>query len=151
MKAVIQRVKSASVSSQGQPAGKIEIGLLIYIGVGIEDDENDMNYLADKIPKLRIFPDADDKMNCSLEDVKGAILAVSQFTLQGDCRKGRRPSFTGVAEPTIANEYYQQLVLRWQEMGIHTETGVFQTDMLVESVNWGPVTFILDSKEKKGK
>lgn len=146
MKVVIQRVKSASVTSEGTAAGKIGKGLLLYIGVGVDDTMEDLKYIGDKVPKLRIFSDADDKMNLSLEDVGGSILAVSQFTLQGDCRKGRRPGFTDAAAPDVANTLYEALVKHWRDMGIVTETGVFQTDMLVESVNWGPVTFVLDSK-----
>ncbi|MGM9568116.1 MAG: D-aminoacyl-tRNA deacylase [Clostridia bacterium] len=147
MRVVIQRVRSASVSSEGKEAGAIGMGLLLYIGVAADDTEKDMDYIAGKVPELRIFPDEDDKMNRSLLDVKGEILAVSQFTLMGDCRHGRRPGFSDAMAPEPAKRIYDDLVSRWRENGISVETGVFQTDMLVSSVNWGPVTFILESKK----
>ena len=145
MRVVIQRVRSASVSSEGKEAGAIGVGLLLYIGVAADDTEKDLNYIAGKIPELRIFPDEDDKMNRSLLDVNGEILAVSQFTLMGDCRHGRRPGFSDAMAPEPAKKIYEDLVSLWREKGIPVETGVFQTDMLVSSVNWGPVTFILES------
>ena len=147
MRVVIQRVRSASVSSEGKEAGAIGVGLLLYIGVAADDTEKDLNYIAGKIPELRIFPDEDDKMNRSLLDVNGEILAVSQFTLMGDCRHGRRPGFSDAMAPEPAKKIYYDLVSLWREKGISVETGVFQTDMLVSSVNWGPVTFILESKK----
>ena len=147
MRVVIQRVRSASVSSEGKEAGAIGVGLLLYIGVAADDTEKDLNYIAGKIPELRIFPDEDDKMNRSLLDVNGEILAVSQFTLMGDCRRGRRPGFSDAMAPEPAKKIYDDLVSLWREKGISVETGVFQTDMLVSSVNWGPVTFILESKK----
>lgn len=147
MRVVIQRVRSASVSSEGKEAGAIGVGLLLYIGVAADDTEKDLNYIAGKIPELRIFPDEDDKMNRSLLDVNGEILAVSQFTLMGDCRHGRRPGFSDAMAPEPAKKIYDDLVSLWREKGISVETGVFQTDMLVSSVNWGPVTFILESKK----
>ena len=147
MRVVIQRVRSASVSSEGKEAGAIGVGLLLYIGVAADDTEKDLNYIAGKIPELRIFPDEDDKMNRSLLDVNGEILAVSQFTLMGDCRHGRRPGFSDAMAPEPAKKIYDDLVSLWREKGIYVETGVFQTDMLVSSVNWGPVTFILESKK----
>lgn len=147
MRVVIQRVRSASVSSEGKEAGAIGVGLLLYIGVAADDTEKDLNYIAGKIPELRIFPDEDDKMNRSLLDVNGEILAVSQFTLMGDCRHGRRPGFSDAMAPEPAKKIYDDLVSLWREKGIPVETGVFQTDMLVSSVNWGPVTFILESKK----
>ena len=147
MRVVIQRVRSASVSSEGKEAGAIGVGLLLYIGVAADDTEKDLNYSAGKIPELRIFPDEDDKMNRSLLDVNGEILAVSQFTLMGDCRHGRRPGFSDAMAPEPAKKIYDDLVSLWREKGISVETGVFQTDMLVSSVNWGPVTFILESKK----
>ncbi|MEE0777053.1 MAG: D-aminoacyl-tRNA deacylase [Bacillota bacterium] len=147
MRVVIQRVKSAAVTSEGKPAGRIGMGLLLYIGVSNDDTEQDIKYIGDKIPNLRIFPDDDDKMNRSLLDVNGSILAVSQFTLMGDCRKGRRPGFSDAAPPEEANALYEKLVNFWRKKDLIVETGVFQTDMLVESVNWGPVTFILDSRK----
>ena len=147
MRVVIQRVRSASVSSEGKEAGAIGVGLLLYIGVASDDTEKDLNYISGKIPELRIFPDEDDKMNRSLLDVNGEILAVSQFTLMGDCRHGRRPGFSDAMAPEPAKKIYDDLVSLWREKGISVETGVFQTDMLVSSVNWGPVTFILESKK----
>lgn len=147
MRVVIQRVRSASVSSEGKEAGAIGVGLLLYIGVAADDTEKDLSYIAGKIPELRIFPDEDDKMNRSLLDVNGEILAVSQFTLMGDCRHGRRPGFSDAMAPEPAKKIYDDLVSLWREKGISVETGVFQTDMLVSSVNWGPVTFILESKK----
>ena len=147
MRVVIQRVRSASVSSEGNEAGAIGVGLLLYIGVAADDTEKDLNYIAGKIPELRIFPDEDDKMNRSLLDVNGEILAVSQFTLMGDCRHGRRPGFSDAMAPEPAKKIYDDLVSLWREKGISVETGVFQTDRLVSSVNWGPVTFILESKK----
>ena len=147
MKVVIQRVCSASVLSEGVEAGKIEKGLLLYIGVGAEDTMADVTYIAEKIPVLRIFPDENDEMNRSLLDVDGAILAVSQFTLMEDCSHGRRPGFSDAMPPEPAKELYEALVSLWREKGISVETGVFQTDMRVASVNWGPVTFILESKK----
>ena len=147
MRVVIQRVRSASVSSEGKEAGSIGVGLLLYIGVAADDTEKDMNYIAGKVPELRIFPDDEDKMNRSLLDVNGEILAVSQFTLMGDCRHGRRPGFSDAMPPEPAKKIYDDLVYLWRDKGISVETGVFQTDMLVSSVNWGPVTFILESKK----
>ena len=147
MKVVIQRVRSASVSSEGKESGRIGMGLLLYIGVADGDTETDMKYIAGKIPELRIFPDENDKMNRSLLDVNGEILAVSQFTLMGDCQHGRRPGFSAAMAPEPAKQMYENLVSLWRKQGISVETGVFQTDMLVSSVNWGPVTFILESKK----
>lgn len=147
MRVVIQRVKSASVDSEGTLAGEIGMGLLLYIGVADGDTDADMKYVAEKIPNLRIFPDENDKMNLSLLDVKGEILAVSQFTLMGDCNHGRRPSFTAAMPPEPAEKMYSDLVELWREKGIKVETGVFQTSMLVSSVNWGPVTFVLESRK----
>jgi D-tyrosyl-tRNA(Tyr) deacylase len=148
MRVVLQRVKSASVTSEGLNAGAIGMGLLLYIGVGADDTEADLNYIGEKIPNLRIFPDENDKMNLSLLDFGGEILAVSQFTLMGDCSHGRRPGFSAAMAPQEAKQMYDFLVRRWQQQGIAVECGVFQTDMLVSSVNWGPVTFIVDSKNR---
>ncbi len=137
----------ARVMVAGEAKGEIGPGLLLYIGVGKDDGEKALAYLADKIPALRIFPDEEGKMNRSLLDFGGEILAVSQFTLYGDCRKGRRPGFSESMEPRAAQALYESLVARWRTMGIETRTGVFQEDMLVESVNWGPATFLLDSEK----
>lgn len=147
MKVIIQRVRSASVTSEGREAGKIGVGLLLYIGVARGDTEADLKYIAEKVPNLRIFSDENDKMNLSLLDVKGEILAVSQFTLMGDCSHGRRPGFSEAMPSEPAKKLYDDLVALWRHKGITVETGVFQTDMMVSSVNWGPVTFILESKK----
>ena len=145
MRCVVQRVKEASVTVAGETVGKIGLGYMVLIGVSVEDTEKDVRYMADKVPNLRIFEDAEDKMNLSLKDVGGEILAVSQFTLYGDARGGRRPSFIAAARPEAANELYEQLVASWREQGIHVETGRFRTHMEVGLVNDGPVTILLDS------
>ena len=145
MRCVVQRVKEASVTVAGETVGKIGPGYMVLIGVSVEDTEKDVRYMADKVPNLRIFEDAEDKMNLSLKDVGGEILAVSQFTLYGDARGGRRPSFIAAARPEAANELYEQLVASWREQGIHVETGRFRTHMEVGLVNEGPVTILLDS------
>ncbi len=145
MRCVVQRVKEASVTVAGETVGKIGPGYMVLIGVRVEDTEKDVRYMADKVPNLRIFEDAEDKMNLSLKDVGGEILAVSQFTLYGDARGGRRPSFIAAARPEAANELYEQLVAGWREQGIHVETGRFRTHMEVGLVNDGPVTILLDS------
>lgn len=145
MRCVVQRVKKASVTVAGEVVGKIGPGYMVLIGVSVEDTEKDVRYMADKVPNLRIFEDAEDKMNLSLKDVGGEILAVSQFTLYGDARGGRRPSFIAAARPEAANELYEQLVASWREQGIHVETGRFRTHMEVGLVNDGPVTILLDS------
>ncbi len=145
MRCVVQRVKEASVTVAGETVGKIGPGYMVLIGVRVEDTEKDVRYMADKVPNLRIFEDAEDKMNLSLKDVGGEILAVSQFTLYGDARGGRRPSFIAAARPEAANELYEQLVASWREQGIHVETGRFRTHMEVGLVNDGPVTLLLDS------
>ena len=145
MRCVVQRVREASVTVAGETVGKIGPGYMVLIGVSVEDTEKDVRYMADKVPNLRIFEDAEDKMNLSLKDVGGEILAVSQFTLYGDARGGRRPSFIAAARPEAANELYEQLVASWREQGIHVETGRFRTHMEVGLVNDGPVTILLDS------
>ena len=145
MRCVVQRVKEASVTVAGEVVGKIGPGYMVLNGVSVEDTEKDVRYMADKVPNLRIFEDAEDEMNLSLKDVGGEILAVSQFTLYGDARGGRRPSFIAAARPEAANELYEQLVASWREQGIHVETGRFRTHMEVGLVNDGPVTILLDS------
>ena len=127
--------------------GEIERGLLVLLGVGKEDQEEDADYLATKIPQLRIFGDDEERFNLSLLDIGGEILVVSQFTLFGDCRKGRRPSFTDAAEPQQAQELYQRFVANLQQNDIPVATGEFQARMAVELVNDGPVTLLLDSKK----
>jgi D-tyrosyl-tRNA(Tyr) deacylase len=147
MRAVIQRVKSAEVYVDGQLSGKIGNGLLVFVGVGKGDGEDDISYLTSKLPDLRIFEDPSGKFNLSLQEIKGEILVVSQFTLYGDCRKGRRPSFTEAEEPTIAKNLYDRLIFKLRERGIPVQTGEFQAKMEVDLVNDGPVTLLLDSKK----
>ena len=147
MRAVIQRVKSAQVSVDGQVSGKIGKGLLVLLGVGKSDGESDLLFLSSKIPELRIFEDASGKFNLSLKEIDGEILVVSQFTLYGDCRKGRRPSFTEAEEPTAAKHLYEQFISKLRGQGLSVETGEFQTKMEVHLVNDGPVTLLLDSKQ----
>ena len=146
MRAVVQRVINADVKIDGRVNGKIDDGLLVLLGVGNGDTEEDMKYIADKIIKLRIFSDENDKMNLSLEDVGGSMLVISQFTLYGDCSHGRRPYFGNAMEPVTANEMYEKFVAYIKEQGIHTETGEFGADMKVSLTNDGPVTIILESK-----
>lgn len=146
MRAVVQRVTNADVKIDGRVNGKIDDGLLVLLGVGNGDTEEDMKYIADKIIKLRIFSDENDKMNLSLEDVGGSMLVISQFTLYGDCSHGRRPYFGTAMEPVSANEMYEKFVAYIREQGIHTETGEFGADMKVSLTNDGPVTIILESK-----
>lgn len=146
MRAVVQRVSQAQVSCQGRLTGRISKGLLVLVGIGREDSLADVHYLADKIAQLRIFEDDQGKMNLSVDEVSGEVLVVSQFTLLGDCRKGRRPSFSQAAAPEKARELYQQLVRRFEELGLPVQTGVFQETMEVGLVNDGPVTVMLDSK-----
>ena len=146
MRAVVQRVTNADVKIDGRVNGKIDDGLLVLLGVGNGDTEEDMKYIADKIIKLRIFSDENDKMNLSLEDVGGSMLVISQFPLYGDCSHGRRPYFGNAMEPVSANEMYEKFVAYIREQGIHTETGEFGADMKVSLTNDGPVTIILESK-----
>jgi D-tyrosyl-tRNA(Tyr) deacylase len=145
MKGVIQRVRRASVRVEGTVRGAIDGGLLVLLGVAKGDNERAADYLADKIIHLRIFPDGEGKMNRSLMDAGGAMLVVSQFTLYGDCRKGRRPSFDGAAPPEEARRLYEYFVERIRAAGIRVETGVFQAHMDVELLNDGPVTLIVES------
>ncbi|MGC8821067.1 MAG: D-aminoacyl-tRNA deacylase [Fervidobacterium sp.] len=147
MRAVVQRVSKASVSVDGQIVGKIGNGLVVLIGVGKDDTVDDAKYLAEKIVNLRIFDDNDGKMNLSLLDVKGEMLIVSQFTLYGDCRKGRRPSYSESAAPKIAKVLYEKFIELVKEYGLHVESGIFAAHMLVEISNDGPVTLLLDSKK----
>lgn len=146
MRAVIQRVKSASVSVDGAITGQVGTGFLIYLGVQTEDTSADLEYITKKVLGLRVFSDADDKMNLSIKDVGGGALVVSQFTLLGDVRRGTRPSFSAAAEPSVANELYTAFISRLKEAGIMTECGVFGADMAVSSINDGPVTVLLDSR-----
>ena len=145
MRAVIQKVNQSSVSVDGEVKGAIGPGFTVLIGVEEGDTEKDARYIADKITGLRIFEDEDDKLNLSIEDIGGEILAISQFTLLADARKGRRPGFTKAARPEEANALYQQVIACMREKGIHVEEGVFQTHMVVQIENDGPVTILLDS------
>ena len=147
MRAVVQRVTYADVKIDGVVNGKIDKGFMVLLGVGQRDTEEDMKYIADKIIRLRVFSDENDKMNLSLEDVGGEMLVISQFTLYGDCSHGRRPYFGDAMNPTDANKMYEKFVAYVRERGIHTETGQFGADMQVTLTNDGPVTIMLDSKK----
>lgn len=147
MRLVAQRVKEARVQVNGETVGAIGPGLLIYLGVGKEDTESDADYLLEKVLHLRIFPDDKEKFNVSLLEVGGALLVVSQFTLWGDCRKGRRPSFSDAAAPPVALPLYEAFVNKAKGKGIRVATGRFGEVMEVHSVNDGPVTLLLDSKK----
>jgi D-tyrosyl-tRNA(Tyr) deacylase len=146
MRCVIQRVSAASVSVGGQIVGTIQQGLLALVGVAKGDTSADTEYVASKIRDLRIFNDDQGRMNRALADVGGAVLVVSQFTLLGDIRKGRRPGFDDAAPPDIARQLYEELTARLRAMNVHVETGVFQAHMDVSLVNDGPVTILLDSR-----
>ena len=147
MRAVVQRVTEAGVRINGETVGSIGRGFLALIGVETGDTEADRRYIAEKVPNLRVFEDENGKMNLSLKDVGGEILAVSQFTLLGAARGGRRPSFITAARPETANPMYEALVREWREQGIRVDTGVFGADMKVSLVNDGPVTILLDSRK----
>ena len=142
---VCQRVLQAEVKTEGQQVGKIDKGLLVYLSVGKEDTIKDAQFMADKLVNLRIFADEAGKMNRSVLDVGGAILLVSNFTLHGDCRKGRRPGFDAAAEPALAQQLYEKVIELIAEQGITVEKGAFGEYMHVSSINDGPVTFLLDS------
>ena len=148
MRAVIQRVKSARVSIEGQTKGGIDQGLLVFLGVGKGDGQEDADYLVSKISGLRIFSDPAGKFDLSVRDVEGGVLVVSQFTLYGDCRKGRRPSFTDAAPPEVAQKLYQYFIERMRHDGFRVESGTFQAMMEVHLVNDGPVTILLDSQKR---
>jgi D-tyrosyl-tRNA(Tyr) deacylase len=145
MRAVIQRVLQAKVTVEGRQVGKIEKGLLVYLGVGKEDTVRDAQFMADKLVNLRIFADEAGKMNRSVQDVGGAILLVSNFTLHGDCRKGRRPGFDAAADPKPAKQLYEKVIEIITEQGTAVEKGAFGEYMHVSSINDGPVTFLLES------
>ncbi len=147
MRAVVQRVSASSVSVDSEIVGKIDKGLMVLLGVTHDDTQEDVKYLVEKISNLRIFEDDQDKMNLSLLDVGGELLAISQFTLYGDCRKGRRPNFTQAAKPDIANDLYEKFVGQAKDLGINVQTGSFGAHMVVDIVNDGPVTMIIDSKK----
>jgi D-aminoacyl-tRNA deacylase len=147
MRAVVQRVTSASVTVQGENIGQIEHGVVVLLGVEQLDSADDARYLAEKIAGLRIFSDSDDKMNLSLLDTGGRALVISQFTLLGDVRRGKRPSFTQAAAPEIAEQLYEVLCAQLRHVGIGVATGRFRADMQVALVNDGPVTILLDSRK----
>ena len=146
MRVVVQRSKQANVQVNGEIVGKIEKGLVLLVGITHTDTIDDVNYIADKVVNLRIFEDDDDKMNLSLLDVGGAILSISQFTLYGDCRKGRRPNFMEAAKPQYANELYEKFNECLKLKGVEVETGIFGAMMDVSLINDGPVTIILENK-----
>ncbi|MDP4092875.1 MAG: D-aminoacyl-tRNA deacylase [Bacillota bacterium] len=148
MRAVVQRVAKSKVTVDGQVTGEIERGLTVLLGVGQDDSQKDIDYLADKIVNLRIFEDENGKMNISLLDIKGELLVVSQFTLYGDCRNGKRPSYSSAARPEAANEMYNSFVEKCGSYGIKVATGKFQAMMMVEIHNDGPVTLMLDSRKQ---
>lgn len=145
MRAVVQRVKTAAVEVGGEKVAEIDKGLLILLGVGVGDAPDDAEFLASKVASLRIFSDSNQKMNLSLLDIGGDVLVVSQFTLWGDCRKGRRPSFTRAASPAVANDLYRTFISFLKDKGIRVAEGRFQELMDVYLVNDGPVTMLLDS------
>jgi D-tyrosyl-tRNA(Tyr) deacylase len=147
MRAVVQRVRDCSVSVEGRVTGRIEKGLLVYLGVGQEDSEEDLAYIADKVAYLRIFPDDHGKMNLSVSDLGLSLLVVSQFTLYGDARNGRRPSYSSAAEPQKARELYGRLIQELRSRGFTVEEGEFAASMEVRYSNVGPVTILLDSRK----
>lgn len=148
LRSVVQRVSQASVCVEGETVGKIGPGLLILFGVGENDGPSDLDWMIDKIVGLRIFEDEEGKMNRSVQDAGGEVLLVSQFTLYGDCRKGKRPSFSTAAPPEKAKALFEEAVEKVGTYGIHVETGIFQAEMQVELVNDGPVTLLIDSEKK---
>ncbi|MHD0315283.1 D-aminoacyl-tRNA deacylase [Fusobacterium varium] len=147
MRAVIQRVKHSSVTVDGNILGEIGNGLLVLLGVTHTDTEKEVNWLAAKVKDLRIFEDEEGKMNLGLEDIKGELLVISQFTLYGNCIKGRRPGFTEAARPNLAEPLYEKFLEKCRSFGIKTECGKFGADMKVELLNDGPVTMIIDTKD----
>ena len=148
MRAVVQRVAYSKVTVDGKVIGEIQRGLNVLLGIGQEDTEKDIEYLADKIVNLRIFEDSNNKMNLSLLDVKGELIVVSQFTLYGDCRKGKRPSYDKAARPEVAESMYNKFLDYLKKYDIKVQTGKFQAMMMVEIQNDGPVTLLIDSKKE---
>jgi D-tyrosyl-tRNA(Tyr) deacylase len=148
MRAVVQIVRDASVETEGKVSGKIEKGLLVYLGVARGDTASDAEYLAEKTATLRIFSDSEDKMNLSVQDIQGGVLVVSQFTLLADARKGRRPSYSNAADPAEAKPLYEHFMERIRAAGLPCEGGIFRTYMQVKYTNDGPVTILLDSRKQ---
>lgn len=149
MRLVVQRVKEARVLADGIVMGRINLGLLVFLGVEYNDELEDVSWLVKKVLGIRIFSDGDGKMNCSLNQVNASVLVVSQFTLHASIKKGNRPSFIAAAEPVKANEMYEKFILGIKNEGIHVESGKFGANMQVELVNDGPVTILMDSKNKE--
>ena len=149
MRLVVQRVKEAKVLADGDVLGGINLGLLVFLGVEHNDELEDVSWLVKKVLGLRIFSDGDGKMNCSLNQVNASVLVVSQFTLHASIKKGNRPSFIAAAEPIKANEMYEKFILGIKNEGIHVESGKFGANMQIELVNDGPVTILMDSKNKE--
>lgn len=147
MRSVVQRVSRAAVRVDGETVGQIGKGFLVFLGVGTEDSSQDLDWMVDKIIALRVFKDEEGKMNRSILEEKGEILLVSQFTLYGDCRKGRRPSFSAAAPPQKAKALYDEAAAKIAARGISVATGIFQADMKIDLVNDGPVTLLLDSEK----
>jgi len=145
MRAVLQRVSRAKVTVDGEATGEIGHGWLVLLGIAPADDKKEIDWLAEKIANLRAFADTEGKMNLSVQDVCASVLVVSQFTLYGDCLKGRRPGFTGAAPPAVAEPLYEQFVIALKALGVPVATGRFAADMQVELVNDGPVTFVIDT------
>ena len=148
MRAVVQRVTRASVTVEGETVGLIDGGLLVFLGVEAGDEKKDLNYLVGKITGLRIFEDAEGKMNRSLLETQGSLLVISQFTLLGDVKKGKRPSFVHAAKPALARRLYQEFIESCRLLSVPVQTGIFQADMAVELVNDGPVTILIDSRKQ---
>lgn len=147
MRGVVQRVKCANVMVDNNVIGEINHGILLFLGVEDNDEEKDLEYMCDKVPNLRIFEDEEGKMNKSLIDIEGSLLVISQFTLLGDARKGRRPSFSEAARPEKAIPMYENFIEKMKNLNINTQSGEFGADMKVELINDGPVTILLDSKK----
>lgn len=148
MRAVVQKVSSSKVTVDGEIIGKIDQGLMVLLGVTHDDTSKDVDYMVDKVTNLRIFEDEEGKMNLSLKDIGGDVLAVSQFTLYGDARRGRRPSFSDAARPEVANPLYEEFIEKVKTQGINVETGKFGAHMMVDLTNDGPVTILLESRRE---
>ncbi|MEG0097698.1 MAG: D-aminoacyl-tRNA deacylase [Clostridium sp.] len=148
MRAVVQKVSSSQVTVDEELVAKIDGGLLVLLGVTHDDTSKDVDYMVEKITNLRIFEDENEKMNLSLKDVGGELLAVSQFTLYGDCRRGRRPSFSDAARPEVANPLYEEFIKKVKDLGINVGTGKFGAHMMVDLTNDGPVTILLESRKE---